>query len=56
METSDQQGEIFSCVTLEQRIPGDHTLREIRRLTDTVLHSLNAEFDLLYAASGRAQL
>ena len=51
-----QQDEIFSCVTLEQRVPGDHPLREIRRLTDTVLRSLNGEFDLLYAASGRSSI
>ena len=51
-----QQAEIFSCVTLEQRVPEDHPLREIRRLTDTVLRSLNAEFDLLYAASGRPSI
>lgn len=51
-----QQGEIFSCVTLEQRVAGDHPLRDIRRLTDTVLRSLNGEFDLLYAASGRPSI
>ena len=44
---------MFSCVTLEQRVPRDHPLREIRRLTDTVLRSLGAAFDGLYAASGR---
>jgi transposase len=51
-----QQDEMFSCVTLEQRVPGDHPLREIRRLTDTVLRSLSAEFDALYAASGRPSI
>jgi transposase len=51
-----QQGEIFSVVTLEQRVPEDHPLREIRRLTDTVLRSLNGEFDLLYSASGRPSI
>ena len=48
-----QQDEMFSCVTLEQRVPKDHPLREIRQLTDVVLRSLNGEFDRLYAASGR---
>ena len=46
------QDEMFSCVTLEQRVPQDHPLREIRKLTDTVLVSLNDEFDSLYSASG----
>ena len=31
-------------------------MREIRRLTDTVLRSLSAEFDRLYAASGRPSI
>ena len=51
-----QQAEIFSCATLEQRVPGDHPLREIRRLTDVVLRSLSAEFDTLYSASGRPSI
>jgi hypothetical protein len=37
------QDEMFSCVTLEQRVPQDHPLREIRKLTDAVLVSLNDE-------------
>ena len=51
-----RQDEMFSCVTLEQRVPTDHPLREVRRLTDAVLGSLNAEFDLLYSASGRPSI
>ena len=47
---------MFSYVTLEQRVPQDHPLREIRKLTDTVLRSLNAEFDSLYSASGRPSI
>ena len=50
------QDEIFSCMTLEQRVPADHPLREIRLLTDMVLRSLSAEFDALYAASGRPSI
>jgi len=50
------QSEIFSCVTLEQRVPQDHPLREIRKLTDAVLASLNGDFDLLYSASGRPSI
>jgi transposase len=36
---------MFSYVTLEQRVPQDHPLREIRKLTDVVLRSLSGEFD-----------
>ena len=41
------QDGMFSYVTLEQRVPQDHPLREIRRLTDVVLRSLSQEFDSL---------
>ncbi len=37
-------------------MPQDHPLREIRRLTDIVLRSLNEEFDSLYSASGRPSI
>ena len=47
---------MFSYLTLEQRVPADHPLREIRTLTDGVLQSLDAEFDKLYAATGRASI
>ncbi len=47
---------MFSCVTLEQRVPGDHPLREIRKLADTVLESLNSDFDALYSPSGRPSI
>ena len=50
------QASMFSYLTLEQRVPEDHTLREIRVLTDGVLGSLDAEFDKLYAATGRASI
>ena len=47
---------MFSYVTLEQRVPQDHPLREIRRLTDVVLFSLSAAFDEMYSASGRPSI
>src|SRR5271167_2410477 len=50
------QGGMFSYVTLEQRVAQDHPLREIRRLTDVVLRSLTAEFDQMYAGSGRPSI
>ena len=50
------QDSIFSYLTLEQRVPADHPLREIRGLTDGVLQSLDAEFAKLYAATGRASI
>ncbi len=50
------QGGMFSYVTLEQRVPQDHPLREIRRLTDRVLASLSVAFDEMYSASGRPSI
>ena len=34
------QDEMFSYVSLEQRVPADHPLREIRKLTDEILREL----------------
>jgi transposase len=44
---------MFSYVSLEQRVPAEHPLRAVRKITDDVLGSLSAEFDALYAGSGR---
>ena len=54
-EERSQDG-LFSYISLEQRVPQDHPLRAIRRLTDRVLASLDAEFDQLYAATGRPSI
>ena len=45
---------MFSYVSLEQRVRVDHPLRGIRKLTDSVLASLDAEFDKLYKDSDLA--
>jgi transposase len=50
------QDGMFSYVSLEQRVPQDHPLRAVRQLTDSVLRSLSAEFDALYADSGRPSI
>jgi transposase len=50
------QDGMFSYVSLEQRVPSDHPLREVRKLTDTVLRSLSRELDALYADSGRPSI
>ena len=47
---------MFSYVSLEQRVPVDHPLRAVRKLTDAVLASLSREFDALYADSGRPSI
>ena len=50
------QAGMFSYVPLEQRDPSDHPLREVRRVTDTVLRRLSLELDALYADSGRTSI
>ncbi len=47
---------MFSCVSLEQRVPQNHPLRSVRELTDAVLRTLVPEFDALHAASGRPSI
>jgi transposase len=37
-------------------VPSDHPLREVRRVTDTVLRRLSPELDALYADSGRPSI
>jgi transposase len=54
MRGSDiQQAAMFSYLTLERRIPADHPLRVIRRLTDRALARISGELDKLYASTGR---
>ncbi len=50
------QDGMFSYVSLEQRVAQDHPLRAVRKVTDVVLQSLGAEFDALYADSGRPSI
>jgi len=49
------QEELFSYRTLEERIPKKHPLRQLRKVVDLLLATLNDEFDTLYARRGRAQ-
>jgi transposase len=48
-----QQSGMFSYVTLEDRVPADHPLREIRKMVDEVLRGMAKEFDGMYAKTGR---
>src|SRR5271169_2376858 len=50
------QDGMFSYVSLEQRVPEEHPLRAVRKLTDKVLESLSGELDKLYADSGRPSI
>jgi transposase len=54
--TDEVTGSLFSYVDLEERIPARHPLREVRRIVNDALASLDAEFDRLYSAEGRPSI
>jgi transposase len=57
MRGSDTRtGELFSYVDLEDRVPAKHPLRAIRRIVNDVLVALDAEFEKIYAATGRPSI
>jgi len=51
-----QQDQLYSYVSAEERIPPDHPLRTVRRMTDTILQRLSPRFDRLYARIGRPSI
>jgi transposase len=52
----EQSGSMFSYVSLEQRVPPDHPLRTIRRITDRALERLSPRFGTLYINFGRPSI
>ena len=54
MRRDDQRhSEMFSYVSLEQRVPQEHPLRAIQKLVDDLLGAMDKEFERLYASTGR---
>ena len=49
----ERNGSMFSYVSPEDRVPPDHPLRSIRRITDRALERLSPTFDSLYLKLGR---
>ena len=54
--TDKISGSLFSYVDIEDRIPARHPLRQVKRIVDDALVSLDAEFAQLYAAEGRPSI
>lgn len=50
------QEELFSYRTLEERIPQSHPIRQLRKVVDLLLKSMDAEFSALYAKTGRRSI
>jgi transposase len=53
LASEQQSGDLFSYVDIEARVPARHPLRAIRTIVNEGLASLDAEFDKLYADTGR---
>jgi len=57
MRGDDQkQGQVFSYVSTEERVPQDHPLRAVRRSVDQILGEMTREFDRVYAKTGRPSI
>ena len=54
--TDHQQSGMFSYISAERRVPGDHPLRAIRAMTDAALSEMGPRFDAIYASSGRPSI
>ena len=52
----EQPGSMFSYVSLEERVPQDHPLRAIRRITDRALERLSPRLGTLYVNFGRPSI
>ncbi len=52
----EQQLDVFSYVSPEQRVPQDHPLRPLRIMTDEALRELQRRFNKLYAKTGRPSI
>jgi transposase len=51
-----QQGQVFSYVSAEERVPEDHPLRAVRRSVDQILREMTREFGRAYAKTGRPSI
>ncbi len=49
----ERSGSLFPYVSIEERIPASHPLRQIRKIADQALDRLNPKFCELYAVEGR---
>jgi len=52
----NQQEAMFSYVSPEKRVPGDHPLRPIRKMVDEILKEMSAQFAKLYSDVGRPSI
>lgn len=53
---SDPQDLIFFSFNIEERIPENHPLREVKRRADAILRSMNSVFEKAYSKNGRPSI
>jgi transposase len=51
-----QQEGMFSYISTEKRVPIDHPLRRVRKMTDAALTEMSAKFEELYSRFGRPSI
>src|SRR5260370_33669515 len=52
----NQQEGMFSYISPEKRVPGDHPLRPIRKMVDEILKEMSPRFAKLYSDVGRPSI
>jgi transposase len=52
----EQQLDVFSYISPEQRVPQDHPLRSLRSMTDEALQRSQPRFNRLHAKTGRPSI
>src|SRR5256886_17399197 len=52
----EQQLDVFSYISPEQRVPQDHPLRSLRAMADEALRRLQPRVNKLYAKTGRPSI
>jgi len=52
----NQQSDMFSYLSPEQRVRPDHPLRAIRAMSDLALWSMSSRFDAMYSQTGRPSI
>jgi len=52
----EKQPEIFSYMSIEDKIPRNHPIRPFRAMINEILEGMDSDFDALYADSGRPSI
>jgi transposase len=52
----NQQSDVFSYLSPQQRVRADHPLRAIRAMADLALWSMSSRFDEVYSQTGRPSI